>query len=257
MQSPNQRHLKIVNASGFPFQIAVADVVEACPESLWEVSVRERAWRHPKTGHSGFIDLVLSRRQNSVERMVMECKRQGGDPVGWYFLDPKPATTELLAISCQRNPRTVPHVHGATAFPESVVSEFCVIPGQGSADKPILERLAFELIEACEALAMDELVTNDIPTFRKTYLPVLVTNVNLYLCKFSPASVSLTAGTLPDHTEFVTVPFVRFRKSLWAETAGAAEGGLSLFRLHERSLREVFVVSSTGLQEFLQKARLF
>jgi hypothetical protein len=79
--------LSIVNASGFPFQLRVQQVIrESQSQHMWGVISAEHRWAIPEENREGFIDLVLEawpRRMMSV-RMVLECKRVRGGC--WVFL---------------------------------------------------------------------------------------------------------------------------------------------------------------------------
>lgn len=76
-------HLRTVNESGFPLQIAVANLINARRPNGWSVRYTEHAWRDSDTGASGFIDLVLQHPADT-QYLVVECKRVRD--VEWVFL---------------------------------------------------------------------------------------------------------------------------------------------------------------------------
>jgi hypothetical protein len=66
-----------VNASGFPFQIRVAEEVRASIKvHAWNVIVPEHRWVNRDDKTDGFIDLVLQKNIGNLScHMVIECKR--------------------------------------------------------------------------------------------------------------------------------------------------------------------------------------
>ena len=68
---------RIVNASGFPFRMAVR--TQHQPDvrhpSLEGVVSAEHAWTHPKTAEHGYVDLVLQHEHYAIFRTAIECKR--------------------------------------------------------------------------------------------------------------------------------------------------------------------------------------
>jgi hypothetical protein len=138
-------------------------------------------------------------------------------------------------------------------FPESVEAEFCAIRGQSANDKSnLLERIGGELIVATEALAAEE------RDFRPTrhgsirfYFPVIVTTADLKVGTFDPLQVSLADGTLPS-AEFVSVPFLRFRKQLSTrQMRFSPEDYNGSASIAYRKQHTVFVVRADALPRFL------
>src|SRR5437899_1635740 len=83
---------KMVNTSGFPFQLGVErEVKETRLRHGWEVLPREHPWRQAESGKSGYIDLILSK---GFARMVVECKRPRDGT--WVFLVPDVPTNGSL-----------------------------------------------------------------------------------------------------------------------------------------------------------------
>ncbi len=138
-------------------------------------------------------------------------------------------------------------------YPQSVEAGFCAIRGQSANDKSnLLERIGSELIVATEALAAEE---RDLRPSRygsmRFYFPVIVTTADLKVGTFDPLQVSLTDGTVPS-AEFVSVPFLRFRKQLSTRqirpTPEDYDGPGSLSYMKEHT---VFVVRADALPRFL------
>jgi transposase len=134
--------LKITNASGFPFQLRVADLVETtASQHGWRVLAREHPWTDPETGKASFIDLVLARDQDSV-RLIVECKRaQEGQ---WVFLLPKAATASTerargFATLNAKNGNKTTEWAECSFEPPSAESSFCAVRGTGEGDRPLLE----------------------------------------------------------------------------------------------------------------------
>ena len=60
--------------------------------------------------------------------------------------------------------------------PAALVSEFCVVRGASDDDKPMLERVAGDLVRAAESLSREELAMKGQYEGASGYVPVLVTN---------------------------------------------------------------------------------
>jgi hypothetical protein len=120
----------------------------------------------------------------------------------------------------------------------------------------MLERIAGELVQAAEAIAAEQYRMDGFArdqsqsdTFAWAYVPVIVTNANLSVCKFNPGDVDIANGLLPDGATFEDVPVVRFTKNL-----STAAGGDSIHTLRAANAardRTVFVVRGAFLREFL------
>jgi hypothetical protein len=79
---------KLVNASGFLFQIAVEEHVRrATSDHKWDVIASEYPWASQNTSRGGFADFIAGRNRL---RCVFECKRTQG--AAWVFLVPEDAT---------------------------------------------------------------------------------------------------------------------------------------------------------------------
>ena len=88
MEKTDAELLKVLNTSGFPFQIGVRREIERTkPTHGWEVDAEEYHWLHPASKAAGFIDLVSSHDQY-IFTLLIECKRvkENGE---WLFLTPR------------------------------------------------------------------------------------------------------------------------------------------------------------------------
>ena len=66
--------LDLVNKSGFPLQIALAQVVRANEDSGWRVMYEEHSWQNVRAGSDGYADLILENVVRDVV-LILECKR--------------------------------------------------------------------------------------------------------------------------------------------------------------------------------------
>ena len=242
--------LSITNASGFPFQLRVANLVETTSIQYgWRVLVREHPWNNPETGEAGFIDMILAR---DHVRLVVECKRvQQGQ---WVFLLPPAASHKTFARSFAT--LKVPDWVNCAFEPLSAESSFCVVRGTGEKDRPLLERLAACVSCAAESFGRQELTVErnaglDIPTI---YVPVIVSNVELVACDSDPAQIDVTTGSIsPGDASFATIPLIRFRKPLTPRIDLSRFSDVS--SVNRDAERTVFVINAGGLPEFLKDLR--
>lgn len=255
----------LVNSSGFLFQLRVAHEVETTKsEHDWEVIAEELPWQDQHSGRGGYIDLVLGK---GLMRMVIECKRvkEGA----WVFLLPN--TTEMhkdvLLARCMwvRGPNQLPIPQSSQEpifrsgwfnfypQPSSYMAEFCVVRGTGEDDKPMLERIAGQLVGALEALAVEEIMLslNSTPGQRYVYVPIIVTNADLQVCRFKSDEVDLSTGRLSEG-EFESVPFIRFHKSLTTQLSPELRPS-RLQAAHQDKMRTVLVVNSAYLTKLLEE----
>ncbi|HJQ24660.1 MAG TPA: hypothetical protein VKA60_12150 [Blastocatellia bacterium] len=262
--------LKQVNKSGFPFQLRVQEEIErTVRQHHWLIAGREHAWSHPRTGATGFIDLVLSHSQYVTFRLVIECKRMKANDarqLRWIFLVPdqelKPTsrTTCLEVETWTDKSKDVPVWSDIRLWddvslaPESLQSEFCILPNDEQRRQSILESLAVELLDSVEGLAQEEVnvAGSQSPpdNVRLFTFPAIVTNAEIAVCHFNPSVVNIQDGTLKESdVELSTVPFIRFRKSL--STAFPEGRFYDLKAANRARARTVFVVNAASLPEFL------
>jgi hypothetical protein len=246
---------KLVNRSGFLFQLAVEDHVrQGLSKHEWEVTAREYPWATADRGRSGFIDFVAER--NNL-RCVFECKRtQGG---GWIFLVPDDSA-DTIAL------RTLWSAFGQSGargwgwddlnfHPRTLRSEFCVVHGASDDDKPMLERISADLVRASESLAREELAMQNRECGVFGYIPVIVTNTKLYACRVNPALVDLTSGTLPSSARFEEVSAIRFRKALPTDLPHPPDNYETIKKGLTLKERSAFVVQVTHLSEWLSSLK--
>ena len=242
---------KIVNRSGFPLQLAVERTVR---ESVnWRVLHREHAWRH-SSGDAGFADLVLVNPSNCV--MVVECKRvQDSD---WIFItsdEPEKTIGSRLYINNTAG-HGVEH-HGyldVQVSPSAFVSDFCVIAGQDPHSRPLLERIAHEVVVASEAVAHEEQPFLEARSYGfRCYAAVIVTTANLSISAIRDRDICLTSGQASDQA-IESVPWVMFRKQLSNELVVEPQDlAWNLESISKAKEKVVYVVNAGSLPEFLQK----
>lgn len=139
--------------------------------------------------------------------------------------------------------------------PATLQSEFCIVRGGSDDDKPILERIAAELLRASESLAREELGMNGQYAGASGYLPVIVTNARLVACYVALVKVDLEKGELPSSARFEEVGAIRFRKALPSDLAHPPESYTSIQESLNANERSVFVVNVGHLTEWLKAVR--
>jgi hypothetical protein len=249
--------LKIVNSSGFPFQIGVRREIERTVGTHgWKIAAEEHRWVHPETQESGFIDLV-ARHQDYVFLLAIECKRDREK--SWIFLTPtggNDAETRLSALWL------LPASEDAGACgwetfpfePRSPEAAYCVIPKQDERN-PMIERYAADLLPAVEALGREVLTMRDYKTAGTSYviLPVIVTNAPLLRCCFDAGQVSMADGCIDGNgCTFEEVPMIRFRKSLPSHYPSGLGPNWDLPVANATNERSILIVNASHLAELLQ-----
>lgn len=276
--------LKQLSQSGFPFQLRVEhEIVATENQHGWKVETKEHAWAYHVHGlKSGYIDLVLRHNRLAVLRLVVECKRQRDNDarlLQWLFLVRREEAEQTELVRCltvegrrQASGTTYIDEHGSQrsswailkawdnvrVSPISYESQFCIMQGDNSKERPLLERLCGELLNSLEGLVEEEITiakadasSSHIRTFN---IPVVVTNAQLNLCILNIGAASLKDGLIsPDECKIETVPFLRFRKSLSVMPPGEGEHINSLVTANLARERTVFIVNSEHLTEFLSE----
>jgi hypothetical protein len=211
---------KLVNSSGFLFQLGVEELIrQGLLYHGWEVVTHEYPWSTSDGGKAGFIDIIA--RKNNLT-CVIECKRtQGGE---WIFIVPR-TVPETLTL------RTLWGVVGEDARgwgwddlefnPTSLTAEFCIVRGASDNDKPMLERIAGDLVRASESLAREEFELHGEYDGVFAYLPVIVTNAKLLACRVDTKEIDTYTGFLPPSAIFEEVSAIRFRKALVTDLSHA------------------------------------
>ncbi|HLE35774.1 MAG TPA: hypothetical protein VI699_01365 [Candidatus Acidoferrales bacterium] len=253
---PNKRdqNLQIVNASGFPFQLRIAEEIRCTPGRLgWEVIAEEHFWSDRNSGQSGFIDIVAG---FGIVRLVIECKR--GAEATWIFLVRSSASPDgvsrVRALCTDR-------VEGESDIrlwadlmvsPNSPEAGYCVVRGQGDKE-PMLERVGATVLQSAEALADEELSLGKPPSISRlrVYVPVIITAATLQVCRFDPIKVDINAGRLPaEAANFEAVPVVRFRKALSGSSDASQARDLDAAR--KENERTVLVVQAKAVTNVLE-----
>lgn len=247
------RHLKVANASGFPLQIAVENMVtETSGTHGWKVRYVEHSWVNPADGRSGFIDLVLRDRWGTSS-LVLECKRVRD--AAWIFMAANGSDKDRHHCKSWITRHTGSQMkhfgwHDVVVAPASPEACYCTVRGQTDSS-PMLERVASTLISSTEALADEERDYHPNHDGVRLYFNVIVTTADLYVCAFDPSSVSINDGSL-SAAGFNKVPFVRFRKQLIARGERfTTEDYTSGTDVVARKENTVFVVQSESLRDFV------
>ena len=232
----------------------------------WQVIAEEHPWRDPDSDGEGFIDLVIGQNTNNdLHRMIVECKRTR--EADWVFLLPGSDRngwgSHLRCMWVSTYPENLRDGigvrsghHNFYVAPESYISQFCAVRGTGEGQSPMLENLSRSLLSSVERFAREEIdlwLQGNI-TGRRYYVPVIVTNARLSVCKFKLASVSLNEGNISDG-DFEEVPYIRFTKSLTT----AMSAGRPIRTIGEANLnrhRTVLVVQAARLIDLMTNWRL-
>jgi hypothetical protein len=256
-----ERLRRLVNSSGFPLQLRVAEEIRQMERMAWSVIAEEHPWHDVRTGEGGFIDLVVGQYSNhDLHRMVIECKRTRD--ADWVFLVPDNSDgvrgTHARCAWISSYPETLHQPmsarlghHDFYMTPESYISQFCVVRGSGEDHKPMLENLSNWLLKSVEAFAREELnlALAGTRTDRRYYVPIIVSNARLNVCRFSAGSVSLQAGEIPN-ADFEEVPYIRFTKSLTTQISEDRPINTTSAANRDRH-RTVFVVQSSHFTDLM------
>lgn len=246
-----------VNRSGFPLQIGIEHHVNQTRSTHgWKVIYSEHSWKNPTDGCSGFIDLILEN-QPGTSVLIVESKRVLES--SWIFLIEdsrqlrrRHAKSWLMYYT--GNKLKYFGFKELTMEPTTPQSQYCVVDGQDPKSKPMLERIASDVVSSTEGFAYEEkeLHLKDREVFRM-YFNVIVTTAKLQVCSFDPANVSIKDGRVQD-TKFTEVPYLRFRKQLASHHEvpehHAVSGYGEIARAKEST---VFVVNAESLPEFLRE----
>jgi hypothetical protein len=249
--------IKIVNSSGFPLQISIENLVEETKgETGWHVLATEHAWKNDLTGENGFIDLILEDRERT-KLLNVECKRVQNS--SWIFLQPTPELKMRRLIKAWASYYTGGEWknfgwNDMSGTPSTAQSQFCVVPGQDSKAKPMLERVAAEVVSATESFAHeDKNYMGDRSEYLRIFFNIIVTTAELRICNFDPKNVSIENGEIKD-IEFQIVPYLRFRKQLSTNKIDNIEYDHSGYRkISKAKENTVFIVNSSNFIDFLKK----
>ena len=243
---------KIVNLSGFPLQLAVERTVRESSTS-WRVLHREHAWQH-SNGQTGFADLVLQNDSNCV--MTVECKRVKDSD--WVFItedEPeKSASTRIYINNTAAHGKEHYGYFDLQTSPSAYTSDFCVIAGQDPHSRPLLERIAHELVIASEAIAQEELPVLAARNYGfRCYAAVIVTTANLSISAVRDRDISLETGEASSQV-IEQIPWIKFRKQLSNELVVEPEDLAWNFQSLSAAKEKVaYVVNAGHLAKFLDK----
>lgn len=248
---------ELVNQSGFPLQIGVAALVERTTDRHgWRVMYKEHSWSNKEDETSGFVDLTLENR-HGTSVLVIECKRVLD--AAWAFLQPGDRIVERRYAKAWVTRYATGSFKWFDWFdlsldPTSPQCEYCIVPGQDARSRPMLERVAAELVSATEAIAWEEKnLQAEQGEALRMYFSAVVTTAKLSVCVFDPQKISLEDGKLPA-ADFYEVPWVRFRKQLSTRVPRIEATGLEAQKALARAKeRVVFVVNAEALENFLSK----
>ena len=251
----DEKLLEIVNKSGFPLQINIAHLIhETSAKHGCKVIYQEHAWKNSIDNSAGFIDLLVEGRSNWVVFNI-ECKRVIDST--WLFISSnfEPRIRRQIKVFCLwKNAGKFLHfgLKDISGEPSCYEVDFCVVHGQDPKARPMLERIASDLVSSTEGFANEEneyfsKSTNKI----RLYVSVIVTTARLKICHLDPKNVSVDFGNLSD-AGFEEVPYVRFRKQLTTNHILSGDYEISGYEGVEQAKQNtVFVVNSESLTKFL------
>ncbi|WP_202843107.1 hypothetical protein [Luteimonas saliphila] len=243
--------VKLVNASGFPLQLAVEREVGRAPG--WRIQHREHAWTKGTT--SGFADLIAENDHNTVA--IFECKRVRESD--WVFIVPENSSqvldSRIYVIYTESPMRSFTGFFDARTGPEGYEADYCVMVGDDAKSRPLLERTAAEVTIASEAIALEEFKHRLQPTGYgyRSYIPVIVTTARLSVCAVDEEAIDLSAGEIgPSHASIKEVPWVRFRKQFTDDIAVTTKDiAWDARAISKAKEKVVYVVNSIHLKTFL------
>ena len=239
--------LAALQSSGFPFQTAVAHVIN--PSVEWALHASEYPWQ-TSAADGQFLDVVAT---NRVLFLTIECKKTRKDILTFLRLLSLSRTGLVEDFRCLRARQSLDSTKRVEIFceewalkPRSTSSEFCVVStSESGRDQRLLERDAAFVVRATDAFAQDfrERFRPDrdpAPSTACLFLPVIVTNAPIYTARYKPTEVSLESVefSVPPR-EIDNVPWVRFRKAFTSD------------RGPDLADRSVFVVHAASFAEFL------
>lgn len=251
MNEKERNHLKkIVDRSGFPLQVRLEKITDDAPN--WKVDGNEIYWERDK--YSGFIDTVYSG-INFPKKVVAEVKKTSGGE--WIFLlEKKDQSTLHNFIPLSSIVKNSSNLTWNTRATDHVThrSSFCIVNGQDK-NSPILESLCTNLLIATEAFAkqdVEEIIRENTGIKILQYIPVIITNTPLFVCKYDSSEVNLKSGIIDGDTKFERVNTVAFQKPLKTTIGSEDINDLaSKYKYNKAQDRTVFVVHSSAFATFL------
>ncbi|MCC6454457.1 MAG: hypothetical protein IT328_05900 [Caldilineaceae bacterium] len=256
MPYDNKALIGVVNSQGYLLQQAVEHIVRTgngTQINQWNVVSSEHYWENTDREQSGYIDLLIRYASDGIMGVV-ECKRYA-EETPWIFLcpDDEPADVRYSSLYWAHKTRQFGNKMGFYEFvycPTSRAAKFCIVRGQAK-EKPMLERIAGELLYSVEALAKQYSSLPNIPSGSSIFVPIIVTTAQLYICKYDQQNIEPESGTLNlDHAQFEKVPFIRFHK-VFTNTDVDLNSIEQFSEIEKRQSQTVMVVQINSLSEFL------
>ncbi len=253
----DEKLLGVINKSGFPLQIKIAHLInETSAKHGCKVIYQEHAWKNLIDNSTGFIDLLVEGKSNYFV-FNLECKRVIDST--WLFISSnfEPKIRRHIKVFCLwKEAGEFQHFNlkDFSGEPSCYEVDFCVVHGQDSKARPMLERIASNLVSSTEGFANEEkeYFSNKDKRIR-LYINVIVTTARLKVCKFDPKNISVDSGNLSD-ADFEEVPYVRFRKQLTTDHTLSGQFESSGYHgVEEAKQNTVFVVNSEFLVQFFEK----
>ena len=266
MTNSQEKFLRLINKTGFLFQLRVGQEISNLPHNIyqgrWDI-LSEYGWFDSFTNKEQFIDLILKTHNYCL---IVECKKvQNGV---WVFLDntkdSKIKKIRLYSSDTDPSDGLLLKWTDYRLEPESHLSSFCVVPGQSAGDNPMLERISSEVLRSTEVIANDELrlIFPSKERIKTYYIPVIITNADLVIAEFDINDIELSSGKINlDDCEFKSVPMVRFHKSFSITTADmynnpSGQKPTKLQEIHEMQERTVLIMNSNRLSEILPEFKI-
>ncbi|MES1192603.1 MAG: hypothetical protein ABUS47_16195 [Steroidobacter sp.] len=261
MQHEDKKLLDIVNRSGFPFQIAIANFINHLKtEQEWAVLHCEHAWQNAANEDSGFIDLVVQSK-NRRQVLVIECKRDASD-VPWIFFasdfEGKPRRHAKLYFNTASPAVQDSYWGDGLMDPAQCEAQFCVVQGRDEKGRiSMLERDAGTLVSATEAFAREEAdLAQALQIPIRIYASMLVTTAKLMVCEANLEDISLRDGKLSD-AKMHEKSCVRFRKQIDARASNRSIESFGKFEdMAYAKEHTVLVVNINDLGDLLAELEL-
>lgn len=247
----------IVNSSGFPLQVGLQSLIASTyADHRWKVLFSEHSWANFNTDTGGFIDLILEDAGKNL-LLVVECKRVLN--TSWIFLQAEQDPTKRRHVKVWCTEEDSGNVKKFGWFdkaidPATVESAYCVVPGQDAKSRPMLERLAADVVQSTEGFAIeDQSYHKGSLGYARYYFSVIATTAELMVCNFDPTGIDIASGEI-DQTKFTKVPYLRFRKQLsiheMPETSWREASAQDIARRKEHT---VFIVNTNSFIDFLRE----
>lgn len=249
---------KAVDRSGYPLQVALEHQMPQVQNHgghAWRVLATEVPWRSPSSD-TEYVDAVLQRVPS--DRAVVECKRVlrdgGKHPEEWLFmgdklLDSRTGVMRGLSVHLDESQNQVYQWVDVQFSPKTPTAMFAM-PREKSGASLRVDQIARNLVAATEAIARAEPKRAGFQ--ERTYIPMIVTTAQLYVCSADAGAVNVERGTLPDNHAIRRVDAIRYTKAM--------QSGIG-FRFHRTiqnlselvlsQQRSVLIVTASKLQGFL------